>query len=170
MDGGSTWAPRFLRICPREWSVRSAFAHPTTIQSHPRSVRRRPSSQHDDRRADVHPLIEVHDVVIVHANAAEGHVSANGVRAIGAMNGVFAAAQRQGRSAHGILRATARNEIGRAGLFHFDFGGRRPCGSQELAVDVATAGPCFSGFADPDGIADSLAIAEYEIEFALAGL
>src|SRR4051794_9228402 len=44
--------------------------------------------QHDDFSADRHTVVKVDDVIIKHADAARGHVLADGPRLVGAVNAV----------------------------------------------------------------------------------
>ena len=53
---------------------------------------RRRSSLNDDARTDADPAVEVPDVFVEHADAAVGNEMADGVRLVGAVNGVLAAA------------------------------------------------------------------------------
>src|SRR5450755_886430 len=53
----------------------------------------RPSPLDDHRRADIDPAIELADVAIVHADTAVRDEAADRARIVGAVNGIFAAAQ-----------------------------------------------------------------------------
>ena len=62
-------------------------------------------------RADADAAIEVGHVLVVHAEAAVGDKAADRARRVGAVDGVFAAAQGERRRAHGIARRAAGNHV-----------------------------------------------------------
>ena len=61
--------------------------------------------RHHYARADAHPAVQIHNVLVVHADAAVGDEAADRARRIGAVDGVFTAAgERHRRGAHWIMR------------------------------------------------------------------
>src|SRR5450830_2200050 len=125
--------------------------------------------QHDHRRADIDHPIELNDIAIEHADAAVGHETAHRFRLVGAVDGVFAAAQHQRRLAHRILRGAAGNDVGQIRLVALDLSGWRPGRLYVLAGDGGGAGPGLAGFADSDRIAYRVPLLVNEIEPALGG-
>src|SRR5687768_8544183 len=61
------------------------------------------SDRDDDLSPDVHAVEQVDDVLVEHADAAIRGVGADGFGPVGAVDGVFAAGQREGAGAHGIV-------------------------------------------------------------------
>ena len=85
------------------------------------------------------------------------------------MDGVLAAAQGHGRSAHRIVGRTARDHVGQGRLVALDLARGRPRGMQVLSVDMGLPCPLLAGFADADGIADRVAVAHHVVQAPLAG-
>src|SRR6478672_2416978 len=137
--------------------------------SAPQRVSDPASAQHDHRGAPADAVVEIEHVRVVHANATIGHEAADRARLIGAMDGVFAAAQRHGSRAHGVARRAAWNHARQRRLVAPDFGRRRPGRAELLAVDPGRAAPLLAGPADSDGVAQRRAVAEDVIELPLAG-
>ena len=107
--------------------------------------------------------------LIVHPDAAIGDEAADRSRRVGAVDGVFADAERHRGRAHRIARRAAADHVRHARLVALDFGRRRPVRTQHFAADEARAGPGFSGAADTDRIGDRLAAAGHVIEPPLVG-
>ncbi len=55
-------------------------------------------------RTDMDAVVQVHDVFVVHADAARGHETADRAWIVGAVDGEFAVDQHQRRGAHRVSR------------------------------------------------------------------
>src|ERR1700719_1261118 len=99
------------------------------------------SSQYDDARADVNSLVEIEDVAIMHADAAEGYESADRARVVGAMDGVLIDIERHCCCAHGIFWAATGDVIGRPWLLALERSRRRPRRTEEFSPDGAGTRP-----------------------------
>src|SRR5262249_59177766 len=69
---------------------------------------RSPRNHH--ARADADAAIQVHNVCVIHADAAVRHESADRARRIGAVDRIFTAGQRHGRRSHRVMRGAACND------------------------------------------------------------
>src|SRR3981189_2379979 len=90
------------------------------------------SAGHHDSGPPAYAAITVQDVRVEHGDAAVGHEAADRAGLIGAMDGVFPAAQGHRRRAHGIARDAARNNVRPRRLVPLDLRGRSP-GRLEVA-------------------------------------
>jgi hypothetical protein len=113
--------------------------------------------------------VQVHDVPVVHADAASRHQAANRTRIVGAVDGEFAVHQHQSRGTHRILRrATLDIEVRRAATAKRYR--RLPRWLDVFAGDPCGAEPLFAGAADADRVLERLILAGDEIEAAFLAL
>src|SRR4029077_20720655 len=103
--------PKFIRMY-RVWRAldltrRRAF-HLALGRRGNSGVGRSPRNYH--ARADADAAVEVHNVFVIHADAAMRHESTDRARRIGTMDGVFTAGQRHGRRSHRVMRGAAWND------------------------------------------------------------
>src|ERR1700690_1815386 len=130
----------------------------------------RPLLLDDDRRADRDQTIELADVAVVHADTAVRDEAADQFRTIGAMDGIFAAAQGECGRAHRIVGGATGNDLGQTRIFAADGIRRRPSRPDKFAFDLRVAGPGHAGTADADREAQRVAAFEDIKKMALAGL
>jgi hypothetical protein len=129
---------------------------------------RAPIQRHQHLGADAHPIEQVDDVLVEHADAAICREVPDRVRAVRAVDGVLlAAGQRQRARSHRIARRAAGDDVGQARIVAADLVRRRPGRVDMLALDRGAALPLPAGPPDPDRIADRLAVAHDEVELAL---
>src|SRR5262249_40289575 len=120
-------------------------------------------------RTDMDAAVQVHDVPVVHADAARGHQAADRARVVGAVDGEFAVGQHQRRGAHRISRRAA-----------LDIEVRRAIAAQRhrrllrrldvFAGDACGAEPLLAGATDADRVLERLVLAGDEIESAFLSL
>src|SRR5437667_2700672 len=72
--------------------------------------------QHDYLRTEADPPIQIHNVLIVHADAPVRHKPANRSRVVGAVNSVFAFAKSQRGGTHRISGTAPRYKVGQRWL------------------------------------------------------
>src|SRR5208282_2054026 len=96
---------------------------------------------HDYGCADAHPLVQVDDVGIVHADAAVGDEPADRARRVGAVDRVLAAIEGHRRGPHRVLRRSPGDDVGQRWLVAPDLAWWRPRGPQKFPVDMGLAGP-----------------------------
>ena len=128
--------------------------------------------QHHHDGAQLHPVIEVDDVLIGHPDAAGGDRCADIFRLVGAVNPeqrVLAARIQIHRArAHRIIRS--RRHEGRHAE-PLDFArGRMPGRPLGHAADLGDAGPRHGFLADGDAVADRLAVVQHVIEIVVVGI
>ena len=79
----------------------TAFVHPAVAEA----LAAAGADVADDHRgADGDTVIQIGDILVVHADAAVGHEAADRIRLVGAVDGVIAARQRHRGNAHRIGR------------------------------------------------------------------
>src|SRR6516165_6901702 len=130
-------------------------------------MRRSPRNYH--ARADADAAIEVHNVCVIHADAAVRHESADGAWRIGAVDRIFTAGQRHGRRSHRVMRGAAWNDARQRAVVAPDRCWRRPRRLDVLAIDNCRAGPLHAGAANAHRIADRFACTNKVIKTAFAG-
>src|SRR5262249_10663451 len=129
------------------------------------------SPQDNDLSTHAHACIQVHNVLVVHANTSVRDEPADRSRIVGAVDGVLAAAAEcQGCRTHRIRTAAARNDRRQPGIIFPDRFGGLPGGADIFAVGGAMSGPGHARFAAPDPITDRLALACYVVKVALIRL
>src|SRR4029077_4240490 len=120
-------------------------------------------------RTDLDTAVQVHDVFVVHADAARGHQAADRARIVGAVDGEFAVDQHQRRGAHRIFRRAPLDiEVRRA--LTAQRRRRLPRRLDVFAGDPRGAKPLLAGTADADRILARLILAGDEIEAAFPAL
>src|SRR5262245_49318508 len=120
-------------------------------------------------RADMDAPVQVHDVPVVHADAARGYQAADRARIVGAVDGEFVVDQHQRRGTHRILwRATPDIEVRRA--LTAQRRRRLPRRLDVFAGDPRGAEPLLAGAADADRVLERLILAGDEIEAAFLAL
>src|SRR5215831_1841214 len=125
--------------------------------------------QYHDLGADMHAVIEIDHVLVDQADAARGHVLADRLRRVGAVDAVHRAAEIHGTGAEGIAGA-AGHETRQVGLAVDHFRRRRPVRPLGLALDQLDAGPGEAFTADADAVAHRLAAGHHEIEERVPGI
>jgi len=75
-------------------------------------------------RADADPIVEIHDVIVVHADAAVGDKVADRARLVRTMNGILAAGKRHRRIAHRVTGRTASDHLRQVRFVASHRGGR----------------------------------------------
>src|SRR5205085_6290300 len=114
--------------------------------------------------ADADAFVEIEHVGVVHADATIGYEPADRARYVGAVDGVLAAAERQGGLAHRVARTAARDQVRQGRLVALDVARWRPRRPAIFAADVGLPGPLLAGPADAHRVADRMAVADDEIE------
>src|SRR5262245_3503852 len=113
--------------------------------------------------------VQVHDIPVVHADAARGHQAADRARIVGTVDGEFVVDQHQRRGAHRISRrATLDIEVWRAVTAQRCR--RFPRWLNVFAGDPRSAEPLLAGAADADRVLERLILAGDEIEAAFVAL
>src|SRR5882672_7338412 len=126
-------------------------------------------SHHHDLGADLDAAVEVDDVLIAHADAARGHLRADGPGLVRAVDAVERRAEIHRARAERIFR-TAGHVARQVGPAPQHLVGRRPIRPFALVGDVVHAGPGEAGTADADAVAHRPALALHQIEHAVAGI
>src|SRR5262249_23613335 len=114
-------------------------------------------------RTDADAAVQIHDVPVVHADAARRHQAANRARIVGAVDGEFVVDQHECRGAHRIFRrATLNIEVWRP------FSTQRhrwlPRRFDVFAGDPRGAVPLLAGAANADRVLERLVLAGDEIK------
>src|SRR5262245_2900 len=129
--------------------------------------------QHDDRRTDLHPAIEVDDVLVGEADAARGDGLADILRLVGAVTAVqrifTIGIEVEAARAHWVLRTARHVRRKRAKALLLTRGGG-PAWPLGHAANLGDAGPTLRFLADRDAIADCLATRLDQIEEAIVGI
>lgn len=120
-------------------------------------------------RTDMDAAVQVHDVLVVHADAARRHEAADRGRIVGAVDGEFAVDQHQRRSAHRILRG-ARLDIEVRRTLTAERRRRLPRRLDVFAGDSRGAEPLLAGAAHADRVFERLILAGDEIKSAFPAL
>src|SRR5947209_7001116 len=122
-----------------------------------------PASDHDHLRAHLHAAVEIGDVLVAHADAARGHLGADGPWLVRAVDAIERGAEIHRARAGWVLRAAdhAARQVG-AALEHF--GRRRPVRPLGLARDALPARPGKARPPDADAVAARLAAVLDQIE------
>ena len=120
-------------------------------------------------RTDTDAAVQVHDVPVVHADAARGHQAADRARIVGAVDGEFVVDQHQCRGAHRILRQAALYiEVRRA--LSAQRRRRLPRRLDVFAGDPRGAVPLLAGAANADRVLERLILAGDEIKASFPAL
>src|SRR5262245_39985146 len=122
-----------------------------------------------DPRTDLDATIQVHDIPVVHANAARGHEAADRARIVGAVDGEFVVDQHQCRGAHRILRGATLNVEVRRALSAQRYR-RLPRRLDVFAGDPRGAKPLLAGAANADRVLERMILAGDEIKPAFLAL
>src|SRR5262249_60193336 len=118
---------------------------------------------------DMDAAVQIHDVPVVHADAARGHQAADRARIVGAVDSEFVVDQHQRRGAHRISRRASLDiEIRRA--LTAERRRRLPRRPDVFAGDPRSAEPLLAGVADTDRVLERLILAGDEIEAAFPAL
>src|SRR5271169_6586902 len=104
----------------------------------------------DDPGADADTIVEILDVLVVHADTAVRDEMADRARLVGAVNGVLAAREHHGCIAHRIARRAGRNHIWQVRLVSSHLSRRRPGRMDVFAVDERRSRPLLARPADAD--------------------
>ena len=131
-----------------------------------RSGRRRLARQHHHARADLHPGVEVGDVLVGEPDAARGHEGADGRRLIGAVDAIDRLAEIESARAERIA-VTAGHEARQIGLALDHFFRRMPIRPLRHLGNPLGARPSEALAAHADAVAQRLALAEHEIEVGI---
>src|SRR3974390_896337 len=67
-------------------------------------------------RADADAIVEIHDVVVVHADAAGGDKMGDRTRLVSTMNGILATGKGHSRRAHRVTGRTAGDHLRQVGF------------------------------------------------------
>src|SRR2546423_4612999 len=126
-------------------------------------------SHHDHRRSDRDAIVEVHDVLIGHPEAARGHRLADGLRLVRAVDAVERGAEIHSARAERVVE-TAGHVARQVGTPSQHLCGRGPARPLLLGGDTLHPAPGEAVAADTDAVADRLAVAGDEIEAPLRGI
>jgi len=83
-----------------------------------------PELLHHNARADADAIVEIHDVLVVHTDAAVGDKVADRARLVRTMNGILAAGKRHRRIAHRVTGRTASDHLRQVRFVASHRGGR----------------------------------------------
>src|ERR1019366_1440928 len=129
------------------------------------------SPQHAESRAETDLLVQIQNILIVHADASMGHEPADRAGIVGPMDCVFAAAaQGHRRGPHRVARTAARDDSRQPGIVPSNRGRRRPSRLDVFSVDGGRSRPGHASLADTHRIADRLSVADNVIEAPLVRL
>src|SRR5215831_4252064 len=132
-----------------------------------------PPRQHHNRSAELHPAVEVDNVLVGEAYAARRDGLANVFRLIGTMDTVqrilAIGIEIEGARTHGVLRATGhiRRQRPKALVLTGGWGPARPL---RHAADLGDAGPALRLLSDSHAVADCLAVRLDQVEIATVGI
>src|SRR3954470_17724656 len=84
------------------------------------------SAHHHDLGADVHPLEQVSDVLVEHADAAIRGELADRLRLVGAVDGVLAPREGHGRNPHRVVGRATGDHVRQRRVVRLDLSRRRP--------------------------------------------
>src|SRR5262249_14093790 len=118
---------------------------------------------HDHRRADLHAVVKIDNVVVRESEAARRHCLPDGLGLVRAMELLERAAEMERARSDGFVRAArdVARQVGRA-LEHLR--GWGPVRPFALGADALDAAPGEAVAPDTDAVGERLAVAEHEIK------